>query len=67
MSAGLSLDGAPSVQLGGEQCMRVVDSPFCAFRPKRLADLSRYALSAAIMGCRRANIYRGRKKYPMMP
>lgn len=67
MSADLSLDGAPSVRLGGERCMRVVDSPFCAFRPKRLADLSRYALSAAIVNCKEVNMHRGRKKYRMMP
>lgn len=67
MSADLSLDGAPSVRLGGERCMRAVGSPFCAFRPKRLADLSRYALSAAIVNCKEVNMHRGRKKYRMMP
>lgn len=62
MSADLSLDGAPSVRLGGERCMRVVDSPFCAFRPKRLADLSRYALSAAIVSCKEVNMHRRKEE-----
>lgn len=44
-----------------------IRATFCAFRPMRLADLSRYALSAAMVSCREVDMHRGRKKYRMMP